>query len=93
MPGKPDRIVVDNKSSDFFTIIEIFTHDFLGLLYKVTDALLRCKLDIWVAKIGTKGDQVVDAFYVRDFDGQKVDHPMEVETIKGAVRAVLANGT
>jgi [protein-PII] uridylyltransferase len=36
---------------------------------------------------------VVDAFYVRDFDGQKVDHPMEVETIKGAVRAVLANGT
>jgi hypothetical protein len=36
---------------------------------------------------------VVDAFYVRDFDGQKVDHPTAVETIKEAVRAVLANGT
>ncbi len=86
---KADEIVVDNASSGFFTVIEIYTHNFPGLLYKITDALFRCKLDIWVAKIGTKVDQVVDVFYVRDFDGQKVDRPEEVRAIKEAIREAL----
>ena len=86
---KADEIVVDNASSDFFTVIEIYTHDFPGLLYQITDALFRCKLDIWVSKIGTKVDQVVDVFYVRDFDGQKVDRPDEVMAIKEAIREAL----
>ncbi|MBW1677749.1 MAG: [protein-PII] uridylyltransferase, partial [Deltaproteobacteria bacterium] len=62
IPRRPDKIIIDNESSDFFTIIEIYTHDFPGLLYKITDTLFRCKLDIRVAKIGTKADQVVDVF-------------------------------
>ena len=93
IPRKPDRIVVDNDASDFFTVIEVYTHNFPGLLFKVTDALFRCKLDIWVAKIGTKADQVVDVFYVRDFDGQKVNDPDAVAAIKEAVYEVLSNGT
>jgi [protein-PII] uridylyltransferase len=89
-PGeRPNRIIVDNESSSFFTIIEVFTYDFTGLLYSMTDAIFRCRLDIWVAKIATKVDQVVDVFYVRDFDGQKVDSPAQVEAIKAAVEGVL----
>jgi [protein-PII] uridylyltransferase len=82
---RPNRIVVDNHSSSFFTIIEVFTHDYPGLLYNITDAIYRCRLDIWVAKISTKIDQVVDVFYVRDFDGQKVDTPEQVTAIKAAI--------
>jgi [protein-PII] uridylyltransferase len=89
---RPDRIVVDNRASDFFTIIEIYTHDFPGLLYKVTNALFRCRLNIWVAKIGTKVDQVVDIFYVRDFDGQKVDGPEQVAAVNEAIGRVLSAG-
>ena len=87
--GRPHQINVDNDSSSFFTIIEIFTYDFTGLLYAITDALFRCGLDIWVAKIATKVDQVVDVFYVRDFDGQKVDSPDQEKMIKKAVEEVL----
>ncbi len=83
------RIVIDNNSSSFFTIIEVFTYDFPGLLFNITDALFRCKLDIWVAKIATKSDQVVDVFYVRDFDGEKVDSPDQVSAIKAAIENVL----
>jgi [protein-PII] uridylyltransferase len=82
---KQHRIRVDNKSSSFFTIIEVFTYDFPGLLFSVTDALFNCKLDIWVAKIATKADQVVDVFYVRDLNGQKVDHKEQVNVIKETV--------
>jgi [protein-PII] uridylyltransferase len=87
--GRPHQIVVDNNSSSFFTIVEVFTYDFPGLLYTITDALFRCRLDIWVAKIATKVDQVVDVFYVRDFDGQKVDLPDQVAMIKKTIEEVL----
>lgn len=86
---RPHRIVVDNKSSSFFTIIEVFTYDFPGLLFKITDALFRCNLDIRIAKIATKIDQVVDVFYVRDFEGQKVDSKEQANKIKETIEQVL----
>ncbi|MBW2645457.1 MAG: [protein-PII] uridylyltransferase [Deltaproteobacteria bacterium] len=89
---RPDKIVVDNRTSDFFTIVEVYTHNFPGLLYKITDTLFQCKLDIWVAKIATKVDQAVDVFYVRDFDGQKVDTPEQIGAIKEAIMKILTNG-
>ena len=86
---RPQRIQVDNQTSSFFTIVEVFTEDFPGLLFSITDALFRCQLDVWVAKIATNVDQVVDVFYVRDFDGQKVDDPDQVARIKATIQAVL----
>ncbi|MDY6954119.1 MAG: HD domain-containing protein, partial [Thermodesulfobacteriota bacterium] len=88
--GRSDKVIVDNEGSDFFTVIEIHTHDSLGLLYKITNTLYHLKLDVWVAKIATKVDQVVDVFYVRDFDGQKVDNPEEVAAIKKGIKEALA---
>jgi [protein-PII] uridylyltransferase len=82
---RPVRVHVDNESSSFFTIIEVFAYDYLGLLYDITDALFRLGLDVWVSKIATKVDQVVDVFYIRDFDGQKVDDPGQVEKIRAAL--------
>jgi [protein-PII] uridylyltransferase len=89
--GRKSRVEVDNESSSFFTIIEVFTDDFPGLLHSVTDALFSCKIDIWVAKIATKVDQVVDVFYVRDFDGQKVDTIEQEAMIKQTIMSALAN--
>jgi [protein-PII] uridylyltransferase len=86
---RPHRVVVDNHSSSFFTIVEVFTYDFPGLLFSITDALFRCGLDIWVAKISTKIDQVVDVFYVRDYDGQKVDTREKASAIEAAIYARL----
>jgi [protein-PII] uridylyltransferase len=82
---KPHRVEVDNTGSSFFTIIEVFTYDFPGLLFGITDALYRCELNIWVAKIATKADQVVDVFYVWDLNGDKVDSPDQVAFIKAAI--------
>ncbi len=85
---RPNRVVVDNESSSFFTIVEVFSYDFPGLLYRVTDVLARCGLDIWVAKIATKVDQVVDVFYVRDSQGHKVGGKRAAE-IESKLLAVL----
>jgi len=86
---RPHRVVVDNESSSFFTIIEVFTYDFPGLLFSITDTLYKCGLDIWFAKIATKVDQVVDIFYVRDINGQKAGAPAQVLEMETAIRIML----
>lgn len=68
-----DLVEVDNKSSSFFTIIEVFTYDYPGLLYTLTNTLYKAGLDIVYAKIATHVEQVVDIFYVRNLYGGKVD--------------------
>ncbi len=88
---QPLKITVDNETSSFFTIIEVFAYDFPGILFSVTDALFRCGLDIYVSKIATKVDQVVDIFYVRNFYGEKVDTTEQAEEIKIAIKKVLLN--
>ncbi|MEW6441017.1 MAG: [protein-PII] uridylyltransferase [bacterium] len=88
-PAALDRIVVDNDASDFFTIVEVYTHDFPGLLYKLTNALFGCELDVRIAQIATRVDQVVDVFYVRDLLGQKVEGPERVEAVRSALRRQL----
>jgi [protein-PII] uridylyltransferase len=92
VPRKADNIVFDNTTSDFFSIIEVYTHDFPGLLYKITNALFQCGLDICFAKIGTRADQVVDVFYVRDFEGQKIDDPDQISVIKAFIKGILLTG-
>jgi len=86
---QPHHINIDNATSDFFTIIEVFTYDFPGLLFSITDTLYRNNFDIYVAKIATKVDQVVDIFYVRDLYGEKIDTKDQVAEIKSAINDVL----
>ena len=91
---KEEKVNIDNDTSGFFTIIEVFAYDRPGLLYAVTDALYRCGLDIWVAKIATKADQVVDVFYVRDFDSQKILEDSKIQSIRESVLQTLGgNGS
>ena len=84
-PTKPTEINVDNTSSDFFTLIEVFSTDKVGLLYLITKTLFDLNLDIRIAKIGNKGDQIADVFYVTDFGGQKVEDDTQISEIKNAL--------
>ena len=78
-------MVFDNESSDFFTLIEVFADDRIGLLYLITRCLFELRLDIRVAKIATKGDQVADVFYVRNLLGQKLEDLDQLDEIKNAL--------
>jgi [protein-PII] uridylyltransferase len=73
---------VNNESSDFFTLIEIFADDHVGLLYRIANILFKHKLDIRIAKIATKADQIADVFYVRDLEGQRLEDNKQIEKIK-----------
>ena len=88
-PSLPPKVVVDNRSSDFFTLIEVFADDRVGLLYRITKALFDFELDIRIAKIATKGDQVADVFYVRDLLGRKVEDEERIQRIVETLESEL----
>ena len=84
-PYRPPVVVIDNKSSDFFTLIEVFASDRVGLLYLITRTLFDLRLDIRIAKTGVRANQIADVFYVRDLDGQKIEDQEQVKEIKKAL--------
>ncbi len=63
---------VDNESSDFFTIVEVFAPDCVGLLYHLAKALTAFGLDIQRAFISNRVDLASDVFYVRTLEGEKL---------------------
>jgi len=71
-PRFPTKVEFDNEVSEDYTVIDIYAHDKVGLLYLITSTLTHLGLYIGVSKISTKVDQVADVFYVRDIFGQKV---------------------
>jgi [protein-PII] uridylyltransferase len=85
------RVQVDNESSDFYTIIEVYTHDRPGLLYRITQKLFNLELSIAMARISTKVDQVVDVFYVQDLSGAKVEDEVVIKKIIDELKNDLEN--
>jgi len=84
-PEHPPQVIIDNEVSDFFTLIEVFADDRVGLLYLITRCLFDLRLDIRISKIATKGDQVADVFYVRDLEGQKLEDKEQLLEIERAL--------
>jgi len=83
---EPNQVRIDNETSSFFTIIEVLTYDFPGLLFAVTNALYRSGLNVNVAMVGTKVDQVIDIFYIKDLDGDmKIESQDKLELIKTSI--------
>jgi [protein-PII] uridylyltransferase len=92
VPQHPTRIDIDNESSDTATVIDVYTHDRVGLLYDITKTLTLLGLSIDYAKISTKVDQVADVFYVREIDGGKIFDEENLERIKSELfEAIEAN--
>lgn len=78
------RVVIDNASSDDYTVIEVYAADLPGLLYHITQTLADFGMDIHKAYIATEVAQLIDVFYVRDAGGRKiVDESFQREIISG----------
>ena len=84
---EPTRVVIDNDSSERFTIVDVFAHDRRGLLYTIASTLLELGLSVSLAKIATRLDQVLDVFYVTDRDGGKLQDEARLTSIPEVLAA------
>ena len=89
-PDLPVEVTVHQEVSDFFTVVEVGCPDRVGLLFDITATLAELHLDVHLAKVATYGGRVVDAFYVRDELGRKIEQPEQVAEIERALTTRLA---
>jgi [protein-PII] uridylyltransferase len=86
VPEVPTEIKIDNQGSRNFTIIEVITGDYPGVLYTIARTLFDQGLDIHRSKIATEANRVVDTFYLRDrASGQKVTDPTITTQLREAL--------
>jgi len=75
-------VLIDNRASNWSTVIEVNAKDRPGLLYDLTYALYRLKLSIYSAHVATFGERAIDVFYVRDLVGQQVNNKVRLRNIE-----------
>ncbi|ARS28841.1 [protein-PII] uridylyltransferase [Sphingomonas sp. KC8] len=65
-------VLIDNRASNRYTVVEINARDRPALLNALAHALFQSKVTIHSAHIATYGERAVDVFYVTDLTGDKV---------------------
>lgn len=76
------RVLIDNKASDSYTVIEINGRDRIGYLFDLSLVLVDLKLTISSAHIATYGESAITVFFVRDVFGHKVINEKKLKTIE-----------
>ncbi|MCL4478970.1 MAG: [protein-PII] uridylyltransferase [Deltaproteobacteria bacterium] len=77
----PTEIIVNEDVSDIYTLVEIYTQDRQGLLYDITSTISKLSLNIAIAKVTTRVDQVADIFYLEKINGGKTLNKKETENL------------
>jgi [protein-PII] uridylyltransferase len=85
----PPRVVVDNRASNGYTVLEVNGRDRPGLLHDVTAAISDQGLQIASAHVTTYGVRAVDVFYVKDVFGLKIENERKLAGLRDALLAAL----
>ena len=86
------QIKIAFEKHDRYTIVDVHSPDRLGFLYHVTNKMNELGLIIYFAKISTKGDDIVDSFYVLDRNGHKVsqnDYKFIISELTDTISQIL----
>ncbi|MEO2068292.1 MAG: [protein-PII] uridylyltransferase [Desulfurobacteriaceae bacterium] len=89
VPMPINKVKIDNKTSDKYTIVEVSTYDRLGVLYAITKILIDMNTRLRRAIIATEGNRVIDSFYVTDIDYKKIEDEKLLEKIKERILEVV----
>ncbi len=76
------NVLIDNRASNRYTVIEVNARDRPALLFALAYALFESKVTIRSAHIATYGERAVDTFYVTDLTGDKITSERRLEEIK-----------
>ncbi len=76
------NVLIDNKASNRYTVIEVNARDRPALLNALAYALFQSKVTISSAHIATYGERAVDVFYVTDLIGGKVEGSVRLKTLE-----------
>jgi [protein-PII] uridylyltransferase len=83
-PAEPS-VRFDDAASSNATFLEVRAPDTVGVLHRITKAIADLGLDIRHARVLTLGNEVVDAFYVRESGGGRITDDVYKKEISRAI--------
>jgi len=86
----PARVVIDDRASNTYTVIEVNGRDRPGFLHDVTAAISAQGLTIASAHVSTYGVRAVDVFYVKDMFGLKITNEQKLAQLRACLLAAIA---
>ena len=84
------NVLIDNRASNRYTVVEINARDRPALLNSLTHALFQAKVTIHSAHIATYGERAVDVFYLTDLTGEKIVSPQRLKSLEKNLLDVAA---
>ncbi len=83
------RVIIDNETSDIYTVVEVYAPDRPGQLYHITQCLTDFGVNIFKAFIATEVERLIDVFYVLDLQNQKItDRGYKEEITQGLLYSI-----
>ncbi|WP_133365960.1 [protein-PII] uridylyltransferase [Qipengyuania sediminis] len=79
------RVVIDDKASGRFTVIEVNARDRPALLYHLARALSEAGAIVHSAHVTQYGERAADTFYVTDAGGAKLADPVHRARLEAAL--------
>ncbi len=72
-----------------YTIMELVAQDRPGLIHRVAQALVDCKIRLQSAKISTFGERAEDVFFITNRDGEMITDANRLAQIEQQIRMTL----
>jgi len=76
------QVIIDNKASNRFTVVEVAARDRPALLLSLAFALFQSKTMVHSAHVATYGERAVDTFYLTDLFGGKLESKARLATLE-----------
>ena len=76
------NVIIDNKASNRFTVVEVNARDGPALLYRLAQTLFQSKVVLHSAHVATYGERAVDTFYLTDLTNDKIATGPRLKTLE-----------
>ncbi len=85
------QVKIDNDTVTNATVVDVFSSDKTGLLYKIARKIHQLQLDVTYARTISYGIQVIGVYYVTDDDGNKIRDRDRLLQIQAELQQTLVN--
>ena len=85
------NVLIDNRASNRYTVVEVNALDRPALLYALTYALFQARITTHSAHIATYGERAIDVFYLTDLTGEKIDTGARLKALEKKLMAIAAS--
>jgi [protein-PII] uridylyltransferase len=91
IPVPPPIVEVIHDGATEATVLDVRSHDQMGLLYLLGKAVTEAGVDVRAAIVSTLGAEACDSLYITEVDGRPLDPKRALEVAQSIEQQLRAN--